>query len=104
MATPRSLATQISAVSHSLKPFKSPLVSFNGDHVYPKGIISLKITAGTYPTQVTRMVEFLIVDCSSSYNVILRQPTLNYLKVATSTYCLKVKFPTPHGIEEVHGD
>ena len=24
-----------------LKPFESPLVSFNGDRVYPKGIISL---------------------------------------------------------------
>ena len=54
-----------------LKPFGSPLVSFNGDCVYLKGIISLKITAGTYLAQVTRMVDFLIVDCSLSYNVIL---------------------------------
>ena len=54
-----------------LKPFGSPLVSFNGDCVYPKGIISLQTTVETYPAQVTRMVYFLIVDCLSSFNVIL---------------------------------
>ena len=78
-----------------LKPFGSPLVSFSEDHVYLKGIISLQITIGTYPAQVTRMVDFLIVDCPLSYNVILGWPTLNRLKVVTSTYCLKVKFSTP---------
>ncbi|XP_050254961.1 uncharacterized protein LOC126700820 [Quercus robur] len=86
-----------------LKPFGSSLVSFSRDCVYPKGIISLQITAGTNPTQVTRMVDFLIVDCPSSYNVILGQPTLNFLKAITSTYCLKVKFLTPHGIGEIIG-
>ena len=54
-----------------LKPFGSPLVNFSRDHVYPKGIISLQIIVGTNPAQVTRMVDFLIVDCPSSYNVIL---------------------------------
>ena len=29
---------------------------------------------------------------------------MNRLKVATSTYCLKVKFPTQHGIGEIRGD
>jgi len=57
--------------SKHLKPFESSLVSFSGDRVYPKGIISLQIIARSYPAQVTRMVDFLIVDCPSSYNVIL---------------------------------
>ena len=87
-----------------LRPFESSLVSFSGDHVYPKGIISLQITAGTYPAQVTRMVDFFIVDCPSSYNVILGRSTLNRLKAATSTYCLKVKFPTPHRTGEITRD
>ena len=87
-----------------LQPFKSPLVSFSGDRIYPKGIISLRVTTGTHPAQITKQVDFLIVDCPSSYNVILGRPTLNQLKAANSTYGLKVKFPTPHGIGEVCGD
>ncbi|XP_075654839.1 uncharacterized protein LOC142625009 [Castanea sativa] len=34
-----------------LKPFNSPLVSFSGDKIYPKRIVSLSVTAGTYPAQ-----------------------------------------------------
>ena len=49
-------------------------------------------------------MDFLIVDCPSSYNVILGQPTLNRLKAVTSTYSLKVKFPTPNGIGQICGD
>ena len=32
-----------------LQPFESLLVSFNGDRVYPKGIVMLTITVGTHP-------------------------------------------------------
>ena len=30
-------------------PFESPLVSFSGDKVYPRGIVTLTITASSYP-------------------------------------------------------
>ena len=49
-------------------------------------------------------LDFLVVDCPSSYNVIIGRPTLNRWKAATSTYCLKVKFPTDNGVGEVRGD
>ena len=49
-----------------LKPFRSPLVNFSGDHVFPKGIISLLITTRTHLAQVTKEVDFLIVDYPSS--------------------------------------
>ena len=32
-----------------LYPFDSPLVSFSGDRLYPKGIVTLTVTVGTYP-------------------------------------------------------
>ena len=32
-----------------LRPFKSPLVRFSEDRVYPKGIVTLTITMGSYP-------------------------------------------------------
>ena len=87
-----------------LRPFESPLVSFNGDRVYPKGIVTLTITVGTHPRQLTYQLDFLVVDCPSSYNVIIRRPILNRWKVATSTYCLKVKFLTDNRVGEVKGD
>ena len=87
-----------------LRLFDSPLISFNGDRVYPRGIVTLTVTVGTYPVQLTRQLDFLVIDWPSSYNVIIRRPTLNKWKAATSTYCLKVKFPTDNGVGEVKGD
>ena len=37
-----------------LRPFRSAFVSFSGDRVYPKGIITLTVTVGTHPRQLTR--------------------------------------------------
>ena len=88
----------------NLRPFNSPLVSFSGDKIYPKGIVTLCVATGTHPTQVTIQVDFLIVDCPSSYNVILGRLTLNRHKAVTSTYCLKMKFPTPNGVGQICGD
>ena len=45
-----------------------------------------------------------MVDCPSSYNVIIGGPTLNRWKAATSTYCLKVKFQMENDVGEVKGD
>ena len=87
-----------------LRLFDSPLISFSGDRVYPNGIMTLMVTVGTYPKQLTCQLDFLVVDCPLSYNVIIGRPTFNRWKSATSTYCLKVKFPTENGIGEVRGD
>ena len=60
-----------------LRPFESPLVSFSGDKEYPKCIVTLIVTMGSYLRQLTRQLDFLVVDCPSSYNVIIGRPTLN---------------------------
>ena len=87
-----------------LRSFESPLVSFSGDRVYPKGIVTLTVTVGTHPRQLTGQLDFLMVDCPSSYNVIIGRPTLNRWKAATSTYCLKMKFLIDNGVGEVKRD
>ncbi|XP_075663356.1 uncharacterized protein LOC142632930 [Castanea sativa] len=87
-----------------LHPFESPLVSFSRDKVYPKGIVTLTVIVRSYMRQLTYQLDFLVVDCPSSYNMIIGRPTLNCWKVATSTYCLKVKFSMKNGIGEVKGD
>ena len=87
-----------------LHPVYSPLVGFGGMRVQPVGTITLPVVVGEYPQQVTKDVNFLMVDCSSSYNVIIGRPTLNSWKAVTFTYHLSVKFPTEYGVGEVQGD
>ena len=60
-----------------LRPVYSPLIGFGVMKVQPVGTISLLVVVGAYPQQVTRNVNFLVVDCSSSYNAIIGRPTLN---------------------------
>ena len=69
-----------------IKPFTSPLVSFAGDRIVPRGIITLTVIAGTYPAQVTKEIDFLIVNCPSTYNIILRRLAFNRLTAVTSTH------------------
>ena len=87
-----------------IRPFTSPLVSFTGDRIVPRGIVTLTVIAGTYPTQITKEINFLIIDYPSTYNIILGRLALNRLRAVTSTYCLKVKFPTAHEVREIIGD
>ena len=87
-----------------LIPTNAPLVGFGGTRVLPLGAITLSVTVGDYPQQITRDVTFLVVDCSSAYNGILGRPTLNSWKAAISTYHLMIKFPTEYGIGELRGD
>jgi len=87
-----------------IRPFTLPLVSFTKDRIVPRGIVILTMIAGNYPAKVTKEIDFLIVDCLLTYNIILGRPTLNRLKTVTLTYHLKVKFPTANGVGEIRGD
>ena len=82
----------------------APLVDFGGTRVLPLGAVTLFIVVGDYPQQITKDVTFLVVDCSSTYNAILRRPTLNLWKAVTSTYHLMIKFPTNYGVGELRGN
>ena len=87
-----------------LIPTNAPLVGFGGIRVYPLSVVTLSMTVGDYPQQITKDVTFLIVDCSSVYNAVLGRPTLNSWKDITSTYHLMIKFPTEYGVGEVRED
>ena len=87
-----------------LIPTNAPLVRFGGTRVYPLGAVTLPVTVGDYPQQITKDVTFLVVDCLSVYNAILGRPTLNSWKAVTATYHLMIKFPIEYGVGEVRGD
>ena len=69
--------------------------------MFPLGAVTLSVTVGDYPQQITKDVTFLMVDCSSAYNAILGRPTLNSWKAVTSTYHLMIKFPIDYGVGEL---
>jgi len=48
-----------------------PLIGFGGMKVLLVGTISLPVVVGSYPRQINKKVNFLVVDCSSSYNTII---------------------------------
>ena len=92
---------QIRLGQDQLRLVNSPFVGFGGMKVQLVGTITLPVVVRVYPQQIAKEVNFLIVDCLSFYNAIIRQPTLNNWKAVTSTYHLSVKFPTEYGIGQV---
>jgi hypothetical protein len=62
-----------------LQPMEAPLVGFTGDKVCLVGIVTLPITVGTYSKLVSKIVDFLVVNCPLAYNAIIGRPTLNRL-------------------------
>ena len=62
---------QIKLDKKRIRSFTLPLVSFIGDRIIPRGIVTLTVIAGTYLVQITKNIDFLIVNCPSTYNIIL---------------------------------
>ncbi|KAK3009884.1 hypothetical protein RJ639_011692 [Escallonia herrerae] len=87
-----------------LRKMDTPLYGFSNHPVAAEGIITLPVAIGTPPAQANFMLDFVVVKVPSAYNAILGRPALNRLQAVVSTYHLKMKFPTEHGIGEVKGD
>ncbi|XP_071905692.1 uncharacterized protein [Coffea arabica] len=87
-----------------LVPVRTPLIGFAGPPVRPKRMITLMVTVGASLKCRTVPVNFTVVKKPSSYNMILRRPTLNALLAVRSTLHLSMKFPIPAGVAEMLGD
>ena len=82
-----------------LTPYSSPLMSFDGKLVIPKGMIRLPIQTGPEIVEVN----FILVDTYSPYTAIVRKPWLHTLGVVASSLHQKVKFPSGDQVLEIHG-
>ncbi|XP_018479426.2 uncharacterized protein LOC130501630 [Raphanus sativus] len=78
----------------------TPLVGFSGEVKQTEGEVLLPV----YTEGINQTTKFLVVDCPSSYNVILGRPWIHDMGAVPSTLHQLVKFPTPWGVKVIRGD
>ena len=83
-----------------LTPYNSPLVSFEGKVIIPKGQIILPVQTGSETVEV----DFIVVDVYSPYTAIVARPWLHILGAVSSTLHQKIKYPSRGKIKEILGD
>ena len=83
-----------------LSAYDSPLVSFEGKTVIPKGMIRLPIQTDSNAVEVN----FIVVDAYSPYTAIVARPWLHALGAVSSTLYQKVKYPSGGQVKEIIGN
>ncbi|XP_017256291.1 uncharacterized protein LOC108225848 [Daucus carota subsp. sativus] len=76
------------------------LVGFSGETKRTIG----EITSPTYVKGLNILTKFLVIDCDSTYNIIMGRPWIHDLKAVPSTFHQVLKFPTPWGVQEIRGE
>ena len=84
----------------NLTPYNSPLVSFEGKIIIPKGQIRLPVQTSSVMVEV----DLIMVDTFSPYTAIVARPWLHTLGAVSSTLHQKVKYPSEGQIVEILGD
>ena len=82
-----------------LMTYSSPLVSFEGKVVVPKGQIRLPVQTGANVVEV----DFIVVDAFAPYTTIIGRPWLHSLGAVSSTLHQKVKYPSGGQVLEIVG-
>ena len=80
-----------------LTAYESPLVSFEGKTVIPKGQIRLPIQTDSEVVEV----DFIVVNSYSPYTAIVARPWLHALGATSSTLHQKVKYPSKGLVKEI---
>ena len=82
-----------------LTTYDSPLVSFEGKTIIPRGQIRLPIRADSEVVEV----DFIVVDAYSPYTTIVAKPWLHALGAISSTLHQKVRYPSKGQVKEIVG-
>ena len=85
--------------SENLTTYSSPLLSFEGKMVVPKGQIRLPVQVGTDVVEV----DFIVADTFSPYTAIMGRPWLHTLGAVSSILHQKVKYPSGDQVLEIIG-
>ena len=90
----------LSLRAEDLTPYSSPLVSFEGKVIIPKGQIRLPVQTFSKTVEV----DFIVVDAYSPYTAIVARPWLHTLGAVSFTLHQKIKYPSEGQIEEILGE
>ena len=82
-----------------LTAYDSPLVSFEGKTITPKGQIRLPIQTDSDIVEV----DFIVVEAYSPYTAIVAKPWLHALGAISSTLHQKVKYSSKGQVKEIVG-
>ena len=82
-----------------LTTYSSPLVSFEGKMVVPKGQIRFHVQTGSDVVEV----DFIVVNAFSPYTAIMGRPWLHSLGAVSSTLHQKVKYASGGQVLEIMG-
>ena len=85
--------------SEDSRSYSSPLVSFEGKMIIPKGQIRLPVQTRTDVVEV----DFIVVKAFSPYTAIMGRPWLHTLGSVSSTLHQKVKYPSGGQVLEIVG-
>ena len=86
--------------SEDLTAYDSPLISFEGKIVTPRGQIRLLVQTSSNVVKV----DFIVVDAYSPYMAIVARPWLHALEAVSSTLHQKVKYSSNSQVKEIVGN
>ena len=86
--------------AENLTPYSSPLVSFEGKIIIPKGQVRLPVQTDSEVVEV----DFIVIYAFSPCIAIVARPWLHTLGAVSSTLHQKVKYPFGGQIKEILGD
>ena len=94
------LCKRLNLKPEDLTVYDSPLVSFEGKTVTPRGRIRLPIQTDSDVVEV----DFIVMDAYSPHTAIVARPWLHALEAVSFTLHQKVKYPSNGQVKEIVGN
>ena len=94
-----SIYKKLKLPSSQVRSEDTPVFNFSGKAVWPIAIAEVLVRIDL----IKKIVEFIIMNIDSLYNVILDRSWLGRMRAVASSYHQKLKFPSKYGIVELRG-